>query len=149
MIRNRISSLALATVCLQVACSGSSSNAGQGSCTDISGSWNVTQIEDDSKCGGGTITSQQIMTDTQNGCSVTMSSGGEAVNGTVTGNQISGALSISDTSGTTTGTLTGSISADGKTITTISSWTWQSGTTICSGTTESTATRLTGGPDAG
>ncbi len=121
MIRNRICGLALATVCLQAACSGSSNNNGQGSCTDISGSWDVTQIEDASQCGEGIITSDQIMTGTQNGCSITMNSGGETISGTVTGNQISGTLSISEQGGTTTGTFTGVISADGRSITTTSS----------------------------
>ena len=148
MIRNRIRGLVLATLCFQASCSGSSGNTG-GSCSDISGTWDVTQIEDDSQCGGGTITNEQVATATQSGCSFTLSGGGESISGTVTGNQISGTVSISDTGGMTTGTFTGSMSADGKTITATSSWTWRGGTTSCSGTTQLTATRLSGGPDAG
>jgi hypothetical protein len=147
MIRNLINGLVLATACLQPSCN-SSSNSGQGSCIDMSGTWNVTQVEDDTQCGGGIVTNDATASGTQNGCSFTLSGGGETLSGIVSGNQISGNFSASDLGGAGSGTFAGTISEDAKTVTANSSWTWHDGTASCSGTTVTTATRISG-PDAG
>jgi len=150
MIKNRLSIVVLAAACLQSACGSNSNTSNTGSgCVDISGTWDVTQVEDDTQCGGGKVTTVVTGSGTQTGCSFTVISEGETLTGTATGNQFSGSFTESELGGTGNGTFTGTVSADGKTFVANSSWTWQQGTTSCRGTTVSTATRISGSPDAG
>jgi hypothetical protein len=77
-------------------------------------------------------------------------SGGETLTGTVNGSQISGTSFRTDQGGTVTGTITGTGAADGNSATVTDVWTYGTGPTICSGTTQTVATRLGGVvPDPG
>jgi len=68
-------------VSLAAGCGGSDSNSGSGTCTNIAGTYHATTTTCNSGGGDNVIT--------QNGCSITISQGGQSFSGTVSGNKFS------------------------------------------------------------
>ena len=137
----------LLLVCLAASCGGGSSSANT-SCPDLSGAWNVTEVVDDTKCGAGTLSESGDANVVQNGCSFTLAYGSQVISGTLSGNALSGTTQQTEQGGVTTGTFNGQLSADTGSATGLASWTYQSVSNTCTGTTQITAHRRSAG-DAG
>jgi hypothetical protein len=128
-----------------VGCSGGGDDAvapqpQPGTCVDVSGTWNTTEVDDATGCGEGFTTHDEEYTITQSGCNITIDGGlfGTA-SGTVNGSQITYTGSFPDEGGTTTGTVNLTIS--GNSLNGSANWTWSDGTSSCSGTTQISGTR--------
>ena len=138
--------LSLLTLCLFPSCGGGSSG-GAGTCLDLSGSWSVTSIDDNTQCGDPVSTNTWMAVTMQNGCSYTMTSESETVTGTISGRTVTGTSISRD--GMTKGNVTATISQDGTSITGTDVWTRASLTKNCTGTSQVAAYRNGAIPDAG
>lgn len=136
--------LELSLICLFASCGGGSgSNGGTDgqACPDLSGTWNVTSIDDDTKCGGRISTNVWLAVVTQNGCAFTMTNDSEIVTGTLSGNRITASSTSTGQDGVATGKISGTVSGDGTSIAGSDSWTYQASAKSCDGTSQLAAYR--------
>ncbi len=120
------------------ACGGGS--GGTDNCVNIAGTWNSTEVVDETRCNGVIHTEYRTFTITQVGCDVTVTFPGASVHGTVSGNKLSMTGNYPDDSGTIT--ITGSDVAllEDGTVKGTASWTWNGSSGSCNGTTGITLT---------
>lgn len=124
---------------------GGSEPALTSTCADVAGTWTTTEQVNATACGEGTFTEHLTYTITQNGCTITVVPQGTNLKftGNVNGNKMGWSGSYPEEGGTTTiNSLTVTISADGNSFSGSASWTWSDGRSSCSGTTQSTGTRV-------
>ncbi len=114
-------------------------------CVNVAGTWTTDSYVDATDCGGGTYWKyNNIYTVKQNGCNITVEpSTGGSYSGTVSGNQINWTDSYPDSGGTTTSNINITISGDN--LYGSEHWDWTDGTDSCSGTTQVSGIRSTGG----
>lgn len=145
----RILLLLLATGSL-LACGGSDDDDNDGGSStpgNFAGTWSISEVVDASDCGEGIYTTTYSITVTQSGSSISVVTPVGTFSGTVSGNSLSWTGSYPEDGGTTTiDSLTGNLS--GSTISGTSSWSWTDGAFSCSGTTTWTGTRTSGGGSA-
>lgn len=111
---------------------------------DISGKWSITEKSDETKCGGGIVTTKYTVTVTQSDNILIVTTPAGKFNGTISGNTISWTGSFPEDGGTTTiDSMTLTVSSTGKSISGTSSWTWTNGngTFTCSGTSQISGTK--------
>jgi hypothetical protein len=144
----KVSVLGLFSSALLAACgSGSGGSGNTGSCENIAGEWDSTELVDGLACpDSATDTRYRTYKITQSGCAITVAVTGPVAGvtftGTISGTHLSWAGSFPDGSGTTT--ITGmdlTLSDDKKSVSGTASWTWTGSGTSCSGTTSVTATK--------
>ena len=133
---------------LIAACSGgggSDSSGSEESATDLTGTWNLREITN-GNCEGRSYPSEETdvvtVDQTGNELSLTFSSTGTTVDGTISGNEVTWSETIPDEGGTILINFSGTVSDDCNTITGGATWTWTDGGYTCSGTTEVTARRI-------
>jgi len=131
------------------ACGGGGGGGGgpvpSSTCVDVAGTWTTTEQVNATACGQGTFIEHLTYTITQSGCTITVVPQGTNLqfSGNVNGNQMGWSGSYPEEGGTTTiNSLTVTISADGNSFSGSASWTWSDGRSSCSGTTQSTGTRI-------
>ncbi len=140
--------LVISLIFFMTACAGGNdggdSQSLQTPIADLTGTWTVQEtINGD--CQEENY--PEIRTDTYigiqtgNNLSITISSTGTNISGTISGNNVTWEGSIPDRSGTLAIDFSGTVSADGNTITGTGTWTWTYGSDTCSGTAEVTATK--------
>jgi hypothetical protein len=127
-------------VLVVIALSGSSVSAKE--CVHVAGTWNVTEVSDETNCGGGSAeTESNIYTITQNGCSIEVTDEGRRTyTGTVSGSTITWSGSFPEEGGTTT-IQQMTLTVSGDNISGSCFWTWTDGIESCSGTTQISGTR--------
>ncbi|XPS90037.1 uncharacterized protein Dvar_80560 [Desulfosarcina variabilis str. Montpellier] len=105
---------------------------------DVAGTWQVTDINDETDCGEGINTVEYTIYITQNGEQITVDKDPEGTfTGTLSGNTITWSGSYPEDGGTTTIlSMTVDVSDDGNTFTSQSSWSWTDGIDSCSGTSQ-------------
>jgi len=138
-------SIALLVACLAASCGGGSG----GTCPNLAGTWSLTSEDDNTKCGESFSTNTRQAVVTQNGCSFTLTSSQEVVNGTLNSTQITGTSTSTSSGGVTTGTFDGTLSQDGNRADVTSAWTYKGSVLTCNGTSQITATRLSSAVDGG
>ena len=108
--------------------------------TDITGSWSIQEVIDDTDCGGTGDTDSYTAEVVQSGNTLTVTIEGEVFTGTISGSTVSWTGSYPDDGGTTTITsLELTVSSGGTSLTGTASWTFTNGVS-CSGTTQVTGT---------
>jgi len=129
-----------------LSCGGSGGGGGGGGTPappmNVAGTWAVSDTVDNTKCPGGSITHDNYnVTVVQNGSNLTVTTPVGTFNGSINGNTLSWTGSFPEGGGTTTiNSMTLTVSADGKSFSGSSAWTWTQGSTSCSGTSQSTGT---------
>jgi len=112
-------------------------------CQNVAGTWSVTEVNDESDCGGGSAETQYMTYSvTQNGCNISVTNvtyGVGPFTGTVDGNHISWSGSYPEDGGTTTANI--SLNISGNSLNGSASWTWSGFGEVCSGTTQISGTR--------
>lgn len=111
---------------------------------DVEGTWQVTDINDETDCGEGINTVQYTIDITQNGERITVYKDPEGTfTGTLSGNTITWSGSYPEDGGTTTiSSMTVNVSDDGNRFTSQSSWSWTDGIDSCSGTSQGEGVKL-------
>ena len=109
---------------------------------NILGNWNIEERVDASECGEGIYNDTYRLTVTgQTASSLTINSNGNSFTGTFNGEVLSWSGSYAEDGGTTTSSLSATLSNDCDTFTGSSIWSWNDNTFSCSGTTTFTATK--------
>ena len=135
-----------------VGCAGGGGGGGgdDGDASDVSGTWTITEIVDDSACGGGgaeivTYTIDVSQSGTSLTVAATISGSTQTFSGSISGNTIHWTGSFAESGGTTTiNSLSLSLNSDCSEATGNSSWTWTDGSETCSGTSQISGNRTTG-----
>jgi len=109
-------------------------------CEDVMGSWSITEVSDETDCDGGIYTYHYTATITQDDCDITVTIAGESYSGEVDGDDIEWTGSYSEGGGTTTTTI--SLTVSGDSVSGTASWTWTDGFDSCSGTSTITGSKL-------
>lgn len=129
---------ALVTVAQLAGCGGKNG----GTCSDIAGTWNSVEVENASRCGGGTTTERKTYAITQSGCDITVRTGSVSFPGRMDGSQASWSGTYSEGGGTVTiDSMTVTLASDLASASGTASWTWSGSGTSCGGTTQITATK--------
>ncbi|HHJ35282.1 MAG TPA: hypothetical protein ENJ87_05920 [Gammaproteobacteria bacterium] len=113
---------------------------------DMSGSWQISSSDSSSTpaCDGVSVVLTATIVQSGNDLMLT-GLGSNSLNGSISGDQMTWAGSYPEDGGTTTiSTSTSTITSDCNQFTGNDSWSWSDGTFSCSGTSQFTATRLTG-----
>jgi hypothetical protein len=112
-------------------------------CQNVAGTWSVTEINDESNCGGGSAeTEQMTYSVSQNGCNISVTNltyGVGPFSGTVDGNHISWSGSYPEDGGTTTANI--SLNISGNSLSGSATWTWSGPGGPCSGSTRISGSR--------
>lgn len=143
-------------IILYIGCNGGSSGGGDQNtnpeeAADVSGTWQIHEDINDSACVGEphTSTDNYTITVTQSGKSITVTDeDGNHYSGTVNGSTLSWTGSIVEQTGTSTITSM-SLTISGNTISGTANWNWNGLAGPCSGTTEVSGTRTSGGSTTG
>ena len=111
-------------------------------CGDFGGMWKVTLSPVNSDCGGTSSPEIVLSMVTQNGCSFTWVPIG--ITGTLSDNTIAGTFERTSTDESVTEEFTGSLSADGSTVTGTAQWTYRNSSSAetCNGTTQLSGARV-------
>lgn len=135
-----------------VGCAGGGGGGGgdDGDANDISGTWTITEIVDESACGGGGAELVIYTIDvSQSGTSLTVSAtingSTQTFSGSISGNTLQWSGSFAESGGTTTiNSLSLTLNSDCSEVTGNSTWTWTDGSDTCSGTSQISGNRTTG-----
>ena len=139
--------LFLSSLLVLSACGGGGGGGGGTPATpigDISGLWNVETVVDRSDCGGGAAERDpdEIVTVTQSGSAITVTDSDGPNTGTLSGNRLSWSGSYPEDGGTTSVSFSLTVAPSCNSLSGTAPWSWSDGTFTCSGTTQVTATRL-------
>lgn len=99
---------------------------------DVAGVWNMTATVVSDSCGGSGSNTYQV-TITQSGNALTAQLRGGFLSGTINGNRIDLSGTVSEGGGTTTVSMTLTVSADGRSMQGSDDWSWTDGSQNCSG----------------
>jgi hypothetical protein len=112
---------------------------------DVSGSWNVTEVADESDCGQGINTKHYTVTIAQTGTTFTVQTPYGTLRGSLNGSVGTWSGRGSEDGGTlqTSGSVTFSEDGNGYGVSysAIETWTWDDGAFYCSGTSELSGSR--------
>lgn len=102
------------------------------SCTDVSGAYYFIWSSDASNCGEGIEDFSGSGSISQNGCQISVSAHGKTLNGTLSGNKITGSGNFAEDGGTTYYSV--DLTFSGDTVSGLETWTWSGQGFSCSGT---------------
>lgn len=107
----------------------------------MTGTWNVVTQVNAIACGEGTYSESEVYSVTQTDGNLTVSVGGASYSGSISGNNFSWSGSFMEDGGTTTSNMSGTVAANGNSLSGSSSWSWTDGVESCDGSSTFTGTR--------
>jgi len=118
----------------------------QGGELDLTGTWSIQETVTSGNCEGDdypyTYAYQAVMVQTENDLTVTSTSNGLSLIGTISGNSITLTGTRPSEDGTISINFPGAVSSDGDTVRGTATWTWTDGSYTCSGTAAITMARV-------
>ncbi len=105
-----------------------------GNCSWVAGTWHTYETEYAEACGSGVYNLERQYVVSQDGCAISVSVDGQTFSGTVNDNIIQWQGSYPDDGGTTSASI--SLTVSGSDLTGSTSWTWSDGHETCAGTTD-------------
>jgi hypothetical protein len=114
--------------------------------SNLTGVWSVQETIN-GNCPGGNYPINRIelfiILQSGNDLEITLTSKGTDIQGTISANKLSWQATVPEGDGETEINFSGTVSADGQTVTGKASWTWSNNNSSCSGQTDISASKVT------
>lgn len=108
---------------------------------DLTGTWDVTSVCDETACGDGIVQTDFVFQVVQTGDIVTLMTPQGTFDGSVFGLQATWIETFAEDGGMTTASVSIQVAANGDSFTGSSTWSWTDGVDSCSGTCDITGSR--------